>query len=946
MYPVICNFFLSQSKHLKKAIYIIKLINYFAKAITDFFSCLLNTGYMINELEDEDLILTGISVDERQEDSIYMELRPPLDLSDVNAELWDLNEEDLNLDFGSEDLRLPEHDNAEREESFPQLIKWIMIFLCIWASYCCISDNAMDILINFISAIFKSLASMFPALTSLAFLFPKSFNLLKTKLGLNQDQFTKFVVCTKCDSLYKFEDCFTERFGRTVIKQCPFISQENHRQLFRRTACGELLLKEVILKNGRKRFYPFKVYCYNSIIEKLKQLIARPGFMINCESWRNRNVPNGFLADIFDGKVWKDFMYVEGKPFFAAPHNYGLMLNVDWFQPFKHSIYSVGALYLAFINLPRELRFKPENIILVGIIPGPHEPKLTINSYLKPLVAELNTLWEGVQIKVDHSVITFRAALLCVGCDVPAARKVCGFTGHASCHGCSKCKKFFLGNVSERMDFSGFETCPDRTNEEHREQAQEILDQTTQTDKYAKEQQYGTRFTELMMLPYFDCVRFHIIDPMHNLFTGSAKHIMRNIWLEASEPVIDKKSLDSIQEKINKVSVPSSVGRLPKKIANSYGGFTADQWKTWTIIYSLYALWDILPKQDLEVWREFVLACSYICTPIITETKARLGHVHLLNFCTKFENIYGKNKVTPNMHLHMHILQCILDFGPVYSFWLFSFERFNGILGEYSTNQRSVEIQIMRKFLSEQYVKALPLPTAFADYFSHIFKRMSSSGSGTLQEMTSNSSSCSVIMESLLSFGPVRKGNFWEITNCKEFITCLSPITKQSIAYHSLRYLKESYKTFLENVNEATVTIHCEFVSAVNVAGEIYGSSTSRNQRSGYIMAAWCGQNGRIDTSGTNIRPGVIEHFIRQNVEVDGHWKSYILAEVKWFHPHNSRHAIGAPVEVWCRDHYEMEGPADFIPLQRIHSKFVPAFEVLENETVLVVCPMPRKLQC
>ena len=46
-------------------------------------------------------------------------------------------------------------------------------------------------------------------------------------------------------------------------------------------------------------------------------------------------------------------------------------------------------IFLAILNLPRELRYKPENVILCGIIPGPHEPELTINSYLEPLVDEL-----------------------------------------------------------------------------------------------------------------------------------------------------------------------------------------------------------------------------------------------------------------------------------------------------------------------------------------------------------------------------------------------------------------------------------------------------------------------------------------------------------------------------------------------------------------------------
>lgn len=61
-------------------------------------------------------------------------------------------------------------------------------------------------------------------------------------------------------------------------------------------------------------------------------------------------------------------------------------------------------------------------------------------------------------------------------------------------------------------------------------------------------------------------------------------------------------------------------------------------------------------------------------------------------------------------------------------------------------------------------------------------------------------------------------------------------------------------------------------------------------------------------------------------MEVVGHFHTIRLAEVKWFQQHPSRYRLGAPVEVWCRDHFEMEGPADFIPLQRIHARFVSAF--------------------
>jgi len=94
---------------------------------------------------------------------------------------------------------------------------------------------------------------------------------------------------------------------------------------------------------------------------------------------------------------------------------------------------------------------------------------------------------------------------------------------------------------------------------------------------------------------------------MHNLFTGTAKHVMKNIWLDDSNPIIDSKKLSDIQKKIENVKVPSSTGCLPKKITNSYGGFTADQLKSWTIIYSIFALWNVLPQEHMDVWREFVI---------------------------------------------------------------------------------------------------------------------------------------------------------------------------------------------------------------------------------------------------------------------------------------------------------------------------------------------------
>ena len=114
------------------------------------------------------------------------------------------------------------------------------------------------------------------------------------------------------------------------------------------------------------------------------------------------------------------------------------------------TVYSVGAVYLSIMNLPRSQRYLRQNVLLVSMIPGPKEPKHDINTYLSPLVDELKVFWDGVVMKVASGASkTFRSALLCCGCDLPAGRKVCGFLGHGAMLGCSKCLKEFPGGVGE-----------------------------------------------------------------------------------------------------------------------------------------------------------------------------------------------------------------------------------------------------------------------------------------------------------------------------------------------------------------------------------------------------------------------------------------------------------------------------------------------------------------
>ena len=101
------------------------------------------------------------------------------------------------------------------------------------------------------------------------------------------------------------------------------------------------------------------------------------------------------------------------------------------------------------------------------------------------------------------------------------------------------------------------------------------------------------------------------------------------------------------------------------------------------------------------------------------------GDALLVNFCMGMEQFYGKKFLTCNMDLHCHLRKVLLDYGPVFGFWLFLFERYNGHLGATYTNNRTVEIKFMRDSLKERFLlpSSRNLPTLQQDTFLPIFHR-------------------------------------------------------------------------------------------------------------------------------------------------------------------------------------------------------------------------------
>ena len=603
-----------------------------------------------------------------------------------------------------------------------------MIFIRLWQALFTISDAAIELLLKFLSAFLQVLASLIhgPLLRELVAFIPGTLYRLNKYLDSDTTRglFTSYVVCPACFTLYMLEDCFSvNEVGERVPKKCSHVQYPNHPQRSYRLPCSTTsLFTKISMSGGKTKYVPRYTYAYQSLKHSLQRLLYRPGFTELLEHWRKRQSKD-CMSDIYDGKVWNDFNSEKYSNFLRNKRCYGAMLNFDFFQPYKHTPESYGVFYITLLNLPRDQRFKQGNVLLVGIIPAfEHEPPL--NPFMLPLVQELQEFWNpGVRLFTAESPrfkLQFRLALMCVACDIPAARKVCGFMGHSANLGCSRCLKRFPSLSDKKRDCSGFdrESWPSRDLNSHKRTCQRLKKCKSSNESGILESQSGIRYSVLIELPYFDPIRFTVVDPMHNLFLGTAKRVMKKIWIE--KDLISKDNMKVIQTRVDSMRVPSDIGRIPRKIASSFGGFTAEQWKNWVIVYSMFALRGILPQEHYSCWQAFVLSCYFLCRKEIQDVELKKADLLLLKFCKKVESLYGNRAITPNMHLHCHIAECVKDFGPIYGFWLFSFERYNGILGSYPTNKRNTTEQIMRRFLRELDDFRLELPEMYKEHFYKI----------------------------------------------------------------------------------------------------------------------------------------------------------------------------------------------------------------------------------
>lgn len=427
------------------------------------------------------------------------------------------------------------------------------------------------------------------------------------------------------------------------------------------------------------------------IIMQICAMFKRKTFCSNLDYRFNKTSSNN-ITDIYDGQIYRE-LFVPGK--LKERENISLTYSTDGVPVFRSSQYSIWPLYFTVNELPYKMRIKKEFVILGGLWFGKIKPHML--TYLHPYYLTLRKLeTDGCEVTDAYGrSFTSKAFLIAGTADLPARCMVCNmvqYNGKYSCHMCIQEGETFRTQKGGSIHVFPYKendpVGPQRTKESVKQDVQEAVN-TQQTVRGIK----GP--CVFSYLDSYDLCRSTAVDVMHGVYLGCMK-LFLTLWFgneHKSEKYSFYNDADKFSERLKSIKPPNNITRAPRSIYEKQH-FKASELRSILLFYPP-ALYDILSNDYMYHFLRLSFSIFMLSQEIITEENIVLAETYLRQFCSSFEELYGRRFMTLNIHNLLHLPNCVRNLGPLWTSSCFSFEDVNGKLLRLIHGTQGVEEQII-----------------------------------------------------------------------------------------------------------------------------------------------------------------------------------------------------------------------------------------------------------
>ena len=224
--------------------------------------------------------------------------------------------------------------------------------------------------------------------------------------------------------------------------------------------------------------------------------------------------------------------------------------------------------------------------------------------------------------------------------------------------------------------------------------------------------------TILSSLKKFHPIKSTCIDYMHSIIEGLIKSLFR-LWFCSDYSYLEnengkrKKSMFSmrqyiqqIDERLLNIKPPSNFPSAPRSI-QSWNIWRAHELFYFTIYYSLCVFHGIMEWDYYNNLMLLVIILEALLKPNINQCDLEIINQVVIDFVKSLNLLYPERAMLSGVHELLHLVDCTIDFGPLYLINCFPFEELN---------RKLLQLTKGRDLIGEEFIKLFTVMQCLSVY--------------------------------------------------------------------------------------------------------------------------------------------------------------------------------------------------------------------------------------
>ena len=154
-----------------------------------------------------------------------------------------------------------------------------------------------------------------------------------------------------------------------------------------------------------------------------------------------------------------------------------------------------------------------------------------------------------------------------------------------------------------------------------------------------------------------------------------------------------------MNERLLSIQPPKTITRTPRPL-HERKLWKASEWRSWLIFYVKFCLKDVLPHLYLSHFAILSNSIFELLQGSINYCNLEKIEVDLVKYVVLYQEYFGKKRMTYNIHLLLHIVDGIRNWGPLWTHNTFHFESCNRSIGCMIHSPNQILSQTSRRYLT------------------------------------------------------------------------------------------------------------------------------------------------------------------------------------------------------------------------------------------------------